>query len=75
MEEKKKQEKKPKEEDDDDGEKKEKPKDPLDLLPPSTFSVDDWKRRFLASKDWKAEFQWFWENFDEQGWSCWIIYY
>jgi len=43
-------EEKPKEEEEEEAPKK-KEANPLDLLPPSTFSIDDWKRRFLAAKD------------------------
>jgi elongation factor 1-gamma len=60
--------------DEDDEPPKKKEANPLDLLPPSTFNLDDWKRRFLAAKDntaQKTEFEWFWQNFDDQGWSLW----
>jgi elongation factor 1-gamma len=61
-----------KQDEDEDDENKEKPnEDPLALLPPSKFSIDDWKRRFLASKNQKEEFEWLWQNFDHEGWSCW----
>ncbi|CAK71233.1 unnamed protein product (macronuclear) [Paramecium tetraurelia] len=32
----------------------------FDLLPQSTFNIDDWKRQFLASKNFAAEFKTFW---------------
>ncbi|CAD8071813.1 unnamed protein product [Paramecium sonneborni] len=59
-------------------EEEEKPKKQtceFDTLPPSTFNIDDWKRQFLASKDQAAEFQHFWNVFDSQGWSIWIVKY
>jgi len=40
--------------------KKKKGPNPLDALPPSKFSVDDWKRKFLNSKEMPAELAWFW---------------
>ncbi|CAD8159114.1 unnamed protein product [Paramecium octaurelia] len=63
----------PKEEDDEDKPKKQQCE--FDLLPQSTFNIDDWKRQFLASKDFAAEFKNFWTIFDSQGWSIWIIKY
>jgi elongation factor 1-gamma len=65
---------KPKKEEEDDGEEKEdigeKPKNPLDLLPKSTFDLETWKRTY-SNKDGKESIVWFWENLDVAGWSLW----
>ncbi|CAD8134379.1 unnamed protein product [Paramecium octaurelia] len=61
--------------DEDEEEKPKKQQCELDLLPQSTFNIDDWKRQFLASKDFAAEFKTFWNIFDSQGWSIWNIKY
>jgi len=64
------------EEEGSDGEKKEKkPKNPLDLLPQSSFSLEDFKREFLNSKDKKAALAKFWEQVDLNGFSFWKMEY
>jgi len=74
-------EKKPKKEeaDDDDDDKpyEEAPKEknPLDLLPKSTFNLEDWKRAY-SNKDTRGPggaIEWFYENFDKDGFSIWRI--
>jgi len=70
-----KEEKKPKKEveegdDDEESERKERPKNPLDQLPPTTFDLETWKRTY-SNKDGKESLAWFWENLDTQGWSLW----
>jgi elongation factor 1-gamma len=47
-----------------------KPKSKLDLLPPSKFILDAWKREY-SNNDTKDAIKWFWENFDNEGYSIW----
>ncbi|KAI0073217.1 elongation factor 1-gamma [Panus rudis PR-1116 ss-1] len=73
-------EKKPKkeevEEEEDDIPKEEpKPKNPLDLLPKSTFNLEDWKRAY-SNKDTRGpggSIEWFYQNFDKEGFSVWRV--
>jgi len=75
-------EKKPKKEevyDDDEDDKpyEEAPKEknPLDLLPKSTFNLEDWKRAY-SNKETRGSggaLEWFYENFDKQGYSLWRV--
>ena len=51
---------------------KPKAKNPLDLLPPSKFILDDWKRKFSNSDARSAALPWFWENIDKEGYSVWF---
>lgn len=48
---------------------------PLDVLPPSTFIMDDFKREFMNSKDRTAVMKDFWEKFDPNGFSFWKMKY
>ena len=49
----------------------EKPKNPLDALPPSPFVMNEWKVIY-SNKDTRSEaLPWFYEHFDPQGWSVW----
>ena len=81
-EEKKKETKKPKEgeeeEDDDTGAEK-KERNPLDLLPPSSFNLDDFKREFLANKTPETRRAYlkekFYSAFDAAGWALWFTEY
>ena len=69
-EEKKKEEKKKKDEEGDDeeeGEKKKKKQNPLDLLPPSPFELETFKRAFLNNKDKEDAMKKFWEEYDPNG--------
>eukprot|EP00249_Psilotum_nudum_P011348 c23118_g1_i1 orf=445-1752(-) len=66
--------------DDDDEESKPKPKikNPLDLLPPSSMILDDWKRLYSNTK--AKEFRevaikGFWDKFDSEGYSLWFCDY
>lgn len=44
---------------------------PLDLLPKSSFSLEDWKRIY-SKKDTRNEaIPWFWQHFDPEGFSIW----
>ncbi|KAI9477967.1 MAG: hypothetical protein EXX96DRAFT_601060 [Benjaminiella poitrasii] len=51
-----------------------KPKSKLDLLPPSPFILDAWKREY-SNKDTKDAIKWFWDNFDSEGFSIWKVDY
>jgi len=73
---------KKKEEEDDGGDddeneedKKPKTKNPLDLLPPSTFVLDEWKRTYSNNDTKSVAIPWFWEHFDPQGYSVWFCDY
>ena len=75
-----KEEKKPKKKDDDDEEPeddvpKEKKEDHpfkiMDKEKPTTFVMDTWKKTYSNADDFKVAFQWFWDNFDTNGWSIW----
>jgi elongation factor 1-gamma len=51
-----------------------KAKSALDLLPPSPFILDAWKREY-SNNDTKDAIKWFWENFDQEGYSIWKVDY
>jgi len=77
-EEKKKPEKKPKkeeEDDDEDEQPKNRPANPLDLLPPSPWVLDDWKRAYSNSSDYVATLKSFWETLDRNGWCLYFAEY
>jgi Elongation factor 1 gamma, conserved domain. len=50
-------------------------KNPLDLLPPSTFNLFDFKTLFVNAKDKKEAMDFFWKNFDPNGYSIWNVLY
>lgn len=51
---------------------KPKEKNPLDLLPPSKFNLEEWKRFYSNCKETKpVATNWFWEHFDPEGFSIW----
>uniref|UniRef100_A0A7S2Z965 Glutathione transferase n=1 Tax=Rhodosorus marinus TaxID=101924 RepID=A0A7S2Z965_9RHOD len=56
-------------------EKKEKPKHPLDLLPPSPFVMDEWKRQYSNNDTRPVALPWLWENFDKEGYTFWFCKY
>ena len=61
--------------DDDEAKPEPKPKSKLDLLPPSTFVLDDWKR-FYSNNDFRSKsIEYLWKNFDAKGWSIWRVEY
>jgi elongation factor 1-gamma len=66
------------EEEDDDPERaereaeKKKGPNPLDLLPPSTFIMDEWKRMYSNNDTRSVAIPWFWEKLDRQGYSIWF---
>ncbi|WFD35553.1 hypothetical protein MCUN1_002409 [Malassezia cuniculi] len=51
--------------------KKEKAKNPLDLLPPSSFVLDEWKRTYMNEDTRAKALPWFYEHFDPEGFSIW----
>jgi len=63
------------EEEEENYEDKPKGKNPLDLLPPSKFILDEWKRKYSNEDKRSAALPWFWQNFDPEGWSIWICDY
>lgn len=59
-------------------EKEKKPKkvNPLDLLPPSSFNLDEWKYKFSNEKDLvNVAMPHFWRVFDNNGWSLYYMKY
>ena len=52
-------------------EQKSKEKNPLDLLPKSSLILDDWKRFYSNNDTRPTAVDWFWKNFDPQGYSIW----
>lgn len=54
---------------------KKKGKNPLDLLPPSKFNLDDFKRSFLNNKNKQEAIKKFWEIYDPEGYSLWWLEY
>jgi elongation factor 1-gamma len=56
-------------------EEKPKEKNPLDLLPPSPLVLDAWKR-FYSNNDTRPDaINWFWQNWDKEGYSMWRVEY
>ncbi|KAI8082743.1 uncharacterized protein BX664DRAFT_284435 [Halteromyces radiatus] len=51
-----------------------KPKSKLDLLPPSKFIMDEWKRMY-SNNDSDVAMKWFWEHHDPEGYSLWKVDY
>ena len=49
-------------------------KDPLAGLPPSTFVLDAFKRSY-SNEDTPIAIDFFWKNFDPQGYSIWVCKY
>ena len=56
-------------------EEKPKGKNPLDLLPPSKFIMDEWKRCYSNNETRPTAIDWFWKNFDKEGYSLWKVDY
>ncbi|KAG0175241.1 hypothetical protein DFQ28_002101 [Apophysomyces sp. BC1034] len=51
-----------------------KPKSKLDLLPPSKFIMDEWKRMY-SNNNTDVAMKWFWDNHDAEGYSLWRVDY
>jgi len=73
----KKEEKPAKSEEGEDGEepKKKKAANPLDVLPPTSFVLDDFKREYLNTTDRVAVLKSFWDKYDPAGYSIWFVQY
>lgn len=56
-------------------EEKPKAKNPLDLLPPSKMNLDEWKRVYSNNETRPDAINWFWKNFDAEGYSIWEVKY
>jgi len=52
-----------------------KPKSKLDLLPPTPFNLEDWKRFYSNNNTKPDAMDYFWKNFDPQGYSLWRVDY
>lgn len=52
-----------------------KPKNPLDLLPPSKFNLNDWKYFYSNNDTRPTAINYFWQNFDREGFSIWWVNY
>ena len=50
-------------------------KNELDLLPPSAFDLDGFKKEFMNTKEKAAVLEKFWKNFDAKGYSLWFVHY
>jgi len=50
-------------------------KNELDLLPPSKFELDPFKKEFMNSKDKAEVLKGLWEKYDPEGYSLWHIHY
>lgn len=61
-------------EDEDEAPAAPKAKHPLDLLPRSTFILDDWKRKY-SNEDTPVALKWFWENVNFEEYSLWRVDY
>ncbi|KAK7967731.1 uncharacterized protein PG986_002008 [Apiospora aurea] len=61
-------------EEEDDTPKEPKAKHPLDLLPRSSFALDDWKR-YYSNHDEAESMKWFWENVPFEDYSLWKCSY
>lgn len=49
-----------------------KEKNEMDLLPPSKFNLEEWKRFYSNCKETRpVATNWFWEHFDAEGFSIW----
>lgn len=55
---------------------KPKPKNAMDLLPPSKLNLEEWKRFYSNCKETKpVATNWFWEHFDPEGYTIWRANY
>ena len=52
-----------------------KEKNPLDSLPPSKFDINKFKKDFFENNNKKNEMEKFWKEFDNKGYSLWLIEY
>lgn len=54
---------------------KPKEKNPLDLLPPTKFNLEEWKRFYSNNDTRPTAIDWFWQNYDAEGYSMWRVDY
>ena len=52
-----------------------KKENPLDLLPPSKFDLNNFKKEFCENGNKKEAMEKFWKDFDPKGYSLWLIEY
>ena len=52
-----------------------KKENPLDLLPPSKFDLNNFKKEFCENGNKKETMEKFWKDFDPKGYSLWLIEY
>jgi elongation factor 1-gamma len=64
-----------KEGEEDDDQPKKKKANPLDLLPPTTFVLDEFKKEFLNTTEKAAVLKSFWDKIDLNGFSFWWMEY
>lgn len=50
-----------------------KEKNPLDLLPPTTMVLDEWKRTYSNNDTRPTALNWLWANYDPTGYSMWKV--
>ena len=60
---------------DDEDAPKPKQKNPLDLLPPTKFNLEEWKRFYSNNDTRPTAIDWFWQNYDPEGYSIWRVDY
>jgi elongation factor 1-gamma len=56
-------------------EEKPKGKNPLDMLPKSKLVLDEWKRCYSNNDTRPTAVDWFWQNFDKEGYAMWKVDY
>lgn len=61
--------------DDEEAAPKPKEKNPLDLLPPTKFNLEEWKRFYSNNDTRPTAIDWFWQNYDAEGYSMWKVDY
>ncbi|AQZ14979.1 CAM1 (YPL048W) [Zygosaccharomyces parabailii] len=52
-----------------------KPKHPLELLGKSSFTLDEWKRKYSNEDTRPVALPWFWEHYNPEEWSLWKVAY
>ncbi|KAI9593497.1 glutathione S-transferase [Syncephalis fuscata] len=52
-----------------------KPKSKLELLPPTSLNLEEWKRVYSNNDTKPTAMNWFWEHFDAEGYSIWRVVY
>lgn len=50
-------------------------KNPLDLLPKSKLNLEEWKRFYSNNDTRPTACNWFWDNYDAEGYSMWKVEY